>query len=294
MESPTLTTQSNMNNPYAAPDGATLEGNEQTNPIVTDSSARLLAQSIDPNAIILAAALTDKAIAWRIHNCKVSKKTVTKDLPLPFLYHYDSLEDTIKQTHPLTPVLLAKFNSPMTANDAAKLIGIDEALISSPWHVKVIGSLVVFSEALQLAVRLHWTNTGKDTQQIYTKDEADAVSTAIKDWQFFGRVDVLYKNDKQTLISIDGRSVNESVAHEDGTLKNDTRENNANENHTDNDSIDKESFNEQSNEPVPLIIKASSDYQFLPATHALVVIAKLEADKETLPWFETAILERLA
>ncbi|WP_254423135.1 hypothetical protein [Psychrobacter sp. DAB_AL32B] len=226
------------------------DSDEQEAVIVSNST-----QITDPNAIILAEAVTDKTISWRLHNCKISKKTVTQDLPLPFLYHYDSLEDSIKANYPLTPTLLSQFNTPMTAAKAAKLIGIDEALISSPWHVKVIGSLVVFSEVLQLAVRLHWTNTGKDTQQIYTKNEADAIITAFKEWQFFGRIDVLYKNDKQTLISIDEHAV--------------------------------------SNEPL-LTIDASADYQFLPATHALVVIAKLEADKTELPWFETAILERLA
>lgn len=211
--------------------------------------------TIEPNAIILAEALTDKAISWRIHNCKISKKIITQDMPLPFLYHYDSLDDSIKQTYPLTPSLLTQFNTPMTADEAAKLIGIDKALITSPWHVKVIGSLVVFSEALQLAVRLHWTNTGKDTQQIYTTNKADALTAAFKEWQFFGRIDVLYKNAKPVLINIDEQAEN--------------------------------------NEQI-LTIDASSDYQFLPATHALVVIAKLEADKADLPWFETAILERLA
>ena len=211
--------------------------------------------TIDANAIILAEALIDKTISWRIHNCKISKKIITQDMPLPFLYHYDSLDDSIKEIYPLTPALLAQFNTPMTADEAAKLIGIDKALITSPWHVKVMGSLVVFSEALQLAVRLHWTNTGKDTQQIYTKDEADALTAAFKDWQFFGRIDVLYKNDKQTLISIDEQAESDKQI---------------------------------------LTIDASSDYQFLPAPHAFVVIAKLEADKSDLPWFESAILERLA
>ncbi|MDN3452751.1 MULTISPECIES: hypothetical protein [unclassified Psychrobacter] len=212
------------------------------------------AQTLAPNTIILADALTDKTIAWRIHNCKISKKTVTQDLPLPFLYHYDSLDDVIKQTHPLTPALLAKFNIPMTAHEAAQFIGISEALLSSPWHVKVIGSLVVFSESLQLAVRLHWTNTGKETQQIYTKEAADAITAAFKDWQFFGRVDVLYKNTQQTLVSIDEQAPT-------------------------NDQI--------------MNIDVSGDYQLLPSTHALVIIAKLDADKVELPWFETAILERL-
>lgn len=211
-------------------------------------------QTIDPNTLILAEALTDATIAWRIHNCKVSEKIVTQDKLLPFLYHYDSLDDTIKQTHPLTPELLAQFNRPMTASTAAKLIGIDAELIPCPWHVKIIGSLVVFSEALQLAVRLHWTNTGKDAQQIYTKIEADAIAAALKHWQFFGRIDVLYKNDKQPLISIDEQGV--------------------------------------SDQPI-LKIDANANYQLLPASHALTIIAKIEADKEQLPWFETAILERI-
>ncbi|WGV13819.1 hypothetical protein QJS82_03825 [Psychrobacter maritimus] len=236
------------------PSSSIADATEQVS-IEDEVEAKTCTQTLEPNAIILAEALTYKAISWRIHNCKISKKTITQDMPLPFLYHYDSLDDSIKQTYPLTPSLLAQFNTPMTADEAAKLIGIDKALINSPWHVKVVGSLVVFSEALQLAVRLHWTNTGKDTQQIYTKDEADALTAAFKEWQFFGRIDVLYKNAKQTLISIDEQA-----------------------------EADKQI----------LTIDASSDYQFLPATHALVVIAKLEADKGELPWFESAILERLA
>ena len=264
MDLTALPTQSSDNNTYSESYNRAVPSvsasilnaiSEQVSPDVDSVNAEALTQTIDPNAIILANALTDKAISWRIHNCKISKKTVTQDLPLPFLYHYDSLEDNIKQTYPLTPSLLTQFNTPMTAAEAAKLIGIDKALITSPWHIKVIGSLVVFSEALQLAVRLHWTNTGKDTQQIYTKNEADALITAFKDWQFFGRIDVLYKNDKQTLISIDEQA-----------------------------EADKQI----------LTIDASSDYQFLPASHALMVIAKLEADKSELPWFETAIIERLA
>lgn len=257
MDSPTLTTQSDDNHAHStlndtpsisvSDDTVLASDTEQTN-------ANNGVQTLAPNTIILADALTDKAIAWRIHNCKISKKTITQDLPLPFLYHYDSLDDAIKQTHPLTPALLAQFNTPMTAQAAAKLIGIDAALLTSPWHVKVIGSLVVFSEALQLAIRLHWTNTGKDTQQIYTKDDADALTTAFKEWQFFGRVDVLYKNNNQPLVSVD-------------------------EQQTSAESI--------------LPLETSADYQLLPSTHALVVIAKLEADKTALPWFETTILERL-
>ncbi|MGE6329947.1 hypothetical protein ACQKCW_05025 [Psychrobacter pacificensis] len=250
MDLPTLPTQTDMDNT-----AITLDNKEEHSDIESESGTK----TIDPNAIILAEALTDKAIGWQIHNCKVIKKTVMQDLPLPFLYHYDSLDDAVKQSHPLTPELLLQFNTPMSAREAAQSIGIDEELLTSPWHVKIMGSLVVFSEALQLAVRLHWTNTGKKTQQIYTKDAADAIIAAFEDWQFFGRVDVLYKNNKQTLISIDEQNPN-------------TQE------------LPAESL---------LTIDASSDYQQLLATHALAVIMKLEADKAELPWFEKAILARL-
>ena len=264
MDLTALPTQSSDNNATYSesyrttlPSGSTTDATDQVSldTEVESTNVATSAQTLDPNTIILAEALTDKAISWRIHNCKISKKIITQDMPLPFLYHYDSLDDSIKQTYPLTPSLLAQFNTSMTADEAAALIGIDKALITSPWHVKVIGSLVVFSEALQLAVRLHWTNTGKDTQQIYTKNKVDALTAAFKEWQFFGRIDVLYKNAKPVLISIDERAEGDKQI---------------------------------------LTIDASSDYQFLSATHALVVIAKLEADKGELPWFEASILERLA
>ncbi|MEN6670513.1 hypothetical protein AAJP47_09075 [Psychrobacter sp. B38] len=249
MDSSTLPALPDMNNNAVPP-----QNEEGHSDIDADVESTNRPQTIDPNAIILAEALTDKTISWQIHNCKIIKKTVTQDLPLPFLYHYDNLDDGIKTSHPLTPTLLAQFNTPMPTHEAATLMGIGEALFAKPWHIKIIGSLVVFSEALQLAVRLHWTNTGKETQQIYTKNEADALLTAFEDWQFFGRVDVLYKNDKQTLISID----------------------------------------EQGSQPESLLtIDASHDYQQLLATHALAVIVKLEADKVDLPWFDKAILARI-
>ena len=82
---------------------------------------------------------------------------------------------------------------------------------------------------------------------------------AFKDWQFFGRVDVLYKNDKQALISIDEYSIDKDSSVDDWVLT----------------------------------IAAGNDYQLLPATHALSILSKLEEHKPKLPWFEAAILERI-
>lgn len=208
---------------------------------------------VPPNALNLTQVLIEPDYQWRIHNCKISDKTLTQDLPLPFLYHYDRLTDEIKQKQPLTPQLLAQFNTPMMAKAAADLLGVDAAMISAPWHVKVTGSLVVFSEALQLAVRLHWSNTGRQAEPIYTKTKEDALIAAFKDWQFFGRVDVIYKNTNQALISIDDRQTAEAV----------------------------------------LPILPSNEYQKLPATHALAILTTLEEHKSKLPWFEAAILARI-
>ena len=69
----------------------------------------------------------------------------------------------------------------------------------------------------------------------------------------------LYKNDKQTLVSVLEDADSQAAA----------------------------------NERI-LPIAASAEYQLLPAPHALEVIARLEADKTDLPWFDKAILERLA
>lgn len=239
-----------------------------------DTPNQPLKASLGTDTLVLAEALTDTAVSWRIHNCKISEKTVTQARPMLFLYHYDRLDDSIKQAHPLTPDLLAQFNTPMMAEDAAKLIGIDSALLSNPWQVKITGSLVVFSEALQLAVRLRWTNTGKPSQPIYTKEAADAVSCALKDWQFFGRVDVLYKHNAQTLISIDEQATDKRAAEDTHDVAADNDE-------------------QRSNHDSVLKIETSRDYQLLPATHALTVIAAVEADKHKLPWFKDAIQDRL-
>ncbi|WP_201505276.1 hypothetical protein [Psychrobacter aestuarii] len=174
------------------------------------SPAAVDTKRMDAAPLILSEVLTDAALPWQIHNCKIQQHIVTREQPLPFLYHYDSLNEALKETLPLTPALLAKFDTPMLPAEAAALLGIDSALIAAPWHVKISGTLVVFSEALQLACRLNFSNTIKETQPIYTKDAEEAVTLAFKEWQFLGRVDVLYKKEA-TLISIDDSELAEPI-----------------------------------------------------------------------------------
>ncbi|WP_250162322.1 hypothetical protein [Psychrobacter sp. WY6] len=59
--------------------------NNEKQPSSTETENETQAPTIEPNALILAEVLSDKTIGWKIHNCKITKKTVTQDLPLPFL-----------------------------------------------------------------------------------------------------------------------------------------------------------------------------------------------------------------
>ncbi len=151
----------------------------------------------------LAELLLDESLGWRVHNCKLSKNQCHSEGKLPFIYHYDRLSNELKQQFALTGELLSNFNKPMTAEQACQLIGIDKECIPSPKYVKINGSLVVFCEPLQLAIRLHWSNTSKAEEPIYCQNQQQAVSQAIQKWQFIGRVDTLYKlKEQNSLINI--------------------------------------------------------------------------------------------
>ncbi len=147
--------------------------------------------------------ILDEAQSWQVHNCKLIKNECHRQGTLPFIYHYDRLSAELKKEFPLTGRLLANFNKPMTAKQACQLIGIDTNNIANPFFIKITGSLVIFCEPLQLALRLHWSNTAKNEDAIYCQNEQQAVEQAIQKWQFFGRVDTLYKlKEKNSLINI--------------------------------------------------------------------------------------------
>lgn len=152
--------------------------------------------------LVLQQLLIDSQLPWQIHNCKLSDNRVCQHLPLPFLYHYDQLDAAVRAEHPMTRDLLTRFNEPMTATQAAQLLGIDANLIANPWHVKISGSLVVYCQPLHLAVRLQFSNTSKDSAAIYCQSADEARQLAMANWLFMGRVDVL--SQQRPFISIDG------------------------------------------------------------------------------------------
>lgn len=161
------------------------------------------AKSIEPNSLILNDLLTDKETPWKIHNCKIIDKLVTQDKPLPFIYHYDTLTDELKQSHPLTGKLLKQFQSPMSAEQAAQLLGVDSELIQTPWLVKITGTLVMFCEPLQIALRLKFTNTAKEYDPVYTTTPEKAVETSLQNWHFYGEIFLLNKGSKPLVMFAD-------------------------------------------------------------------------------------------
>lgn len=142
---------------------------------------------------------------WQVHNCKVTERICHQHGTLPFLYHYDRLDDEQKQQYPLTPALLSQFNKPMTADDTKQLLanthgiyddisGTNNMLsIANPWFVRVAGSAVLYQPELLLALRLHWQSSTQPLQPIYCQEQDTALRLAIDGWSLYGRVDVLYQ-----------------------------------------------------------------------------------------------------
>ena len=159
----------------------------------SDNSAHMATHTHD-NYLLLNELLIDGSLHWQVHNCKISQKLVSQTQPMPFLYHYDTLSDDLKAAHPLTAELLAKFNTPMLPAEANLLLSLPKDTIPTPWQVKIIGTLVLFCEQLQIALRLKFTNTAKDMQPIYTTEQQTALQQACKQWHLFDDLFVLNKN----------------------------------------------------------------------------------------------------
>ncbi len=142
--------------------------------------------------LVLQQLLTEPTL-WQIHNCKIPQVQATYDAPLPLLAQYDSLNDDIKDAHPLSFEQLKQMNSPMSTAQAAQFLNIDWANFKKSWQIKYIGIVVIFCDSLQLALRLHFSNTAKTAQAVYVTSQDEAISDQADKWQVFGVVDILYK-----------------------------------------------------------------------------------------------------
>lgn len=158
---------------------------------------------LDKIDLIINEALLDNQMDWQLHNCKIQQEEINIQKKQDFLYHYDRLSEEIKQEHPLTPDLLKQFATPMTAQQASELLGLTADILVEPFYIKFVGSVVIFSERLQIALRLHWTNTLKSAQAIYAPSLDLAKTQAAQACQWLLPVDILCKNNTINLWAYD-------------------------------------------------------------------------------------------
>ncbi|MPW64037.1 hypothetical protein [Moraxella catarrhalis] len=156
----------------------------------------------DKPLILLQNIFNDTGFTFRIHNVKLAQLTIDFDLPQMFLAHYDQLADELKTRTPLTPQLLKHMNTPMTADEAEKLLGLPHASIAKAWHIKLKGTAVIACDALSLAIHTHFTNTAKPAQVAYG-DKQTLIHQEAARWQLTGNVNVLFKHTNYDLVSID-------------------------------------------------------------------------------------------
>ncbi len=152
--------------------------------------------------LIIQALLVDDSVTWQVHNCKLTQQSIVYDGNLSLLAHYDTLDDELKCAHPLTMTLLKHMDKQLSADEAAAMIGVPASAIASAWQIKYVGRVVIFCEALQLALRIHFSNTSKHANALYIKDKHTALMNEAANWRSFGVVDVLTKSTR-SYISLD-------------------------------------------------------------------------------------------
>lgn len=249
-----------------------------------------VANTLPDNTLLLNELIIDSTVNWQVHNCKINEQIVTQEAPLPFLYHYDTLSDELKAAHPLTPSLLLRFNEPMSAAAAAELLHLPTDSIPAPWQVKVIGTLVMFCESLQVAVRLRFTNSAKDLDPIYTADKSQALTLAMHNWHFFGDVFVLNKSTVPIGIApadtlsevVSSSTVSSEIALGDAQL-------NTVQNSNQGDIADTEARLA----PI-LLLERDQSYQFIAPLYSVALLSELDAHKSALPQLDTAVQARLS
>lgn len=158
-----------------------------------------LSSTDSPQAIPLLSLLGDSLVHWQLHRCQITEALITKQAPMKMLYHYEHLAEPIKSAHPLQGRLLLDFDTPMSAERFASLLGIEQKDVATPWQLKFNGKLVIFLESLEVALRLHWTNTLKPFEPVYQTDLATAIMASFEHWQFVGVVEVISKNSQVIL-----------------------------------------------------------------------------------------------
>ena len=265
-----------------------------------------LSGPIPANTLWLNELLIDASAKWQVHNCKITDQTVTQEATLPFLYHYDTLSADLKAAHPLTPALLKRFNEPMTAAAAAQLLQLPSDTIPAPWQVKVIGTLVLFSESLQIAIRLRFTNSAKALEPIYVSDRDQAVTQAMQNWHFFSDVFVLNKGATPIGVLPSEAYVSTLLSEDLGKLAGLEHQSSAQTIKASNESAEAVSDTAAAETVIhagntelallqqsALLLPRAQHYQHLQPQYAVALLSELEAHKAALPELDKAIQARM-
>lgn len=157
------------------------------------------------NSLWLPEILGENALNWQLHNCKFLQTKATFDEPMSLLSHYDSLNDDLKSAYPLSFEQLKRMNELMDSRTACQVIGVPIETLKGAWHIKYVGRVVFFCESLQLAVRVHFSNTSKTAMPVYVSDKSQAWESQASVWRFFGVADILYKGQGQVAIESDDK-----------------------------------------------------------------------------------------
>lgn len=168
---------------------------------------------------ILQELLCSEDTPFRVHTTRVEKFICQSDLPTLFLTHYDSLSDELKNQYPITPELLPQTLMQVTAEQACQILGLTSNTIRPKTHIKIVGKIVLVLDDLPLALRLTFTNTSKENQSVDGDDAKVLVEQEAKKCLFSGVVDVLYKNSKQPLASIDDSQNEYQIAISDSYIR---------------------------------------------------------------------------
>lgn len=138
--------------------------------------------------------VADNLAKFRLYKCHVSDAMISQHEPMKLIYHYEQLDEVIKENLPFQGTLLRDFDKPMTRMVFAQKAGLEIADVAQPWQLKFVGRIVLFCEQPEIALRLHWTNTLKPFAIVAVKDLQQAVEQSFVHWQWIDTVEVISKD----------------------------------------------------------------------------------------------------
>lgn len=160
---------------------------------------RAVPSTFTAQSVPLLSLLGESLTRWQLHRCQVTDAFIRQDAPMKLIYHYEQLDEAIKADYPLRGSFLLRFDELMSRETFAQLLGLPLNQVAKPWQLKFVGKLVVFLAQPEIALRLHWCNTLKPFEPVYTSDLSNAIEAGFKHWQFIPSIEIISKNPQVVL-----------------------------------------------------------------------------------------------